>query len=91
MSEPDAEVIAMPRFITPEFNQAEEVVNDLTQQIADQAKTISILKAQVKQLDGIIKANAKALGLKVAEDGTISPDVPPPNRATRRAASRSKS
>ena len=85
--EPEATVTQLP-FQAPEFNQADEVVNDLTEQIAQQAKTIAILKANLKQLNGIIKANKDALGLEEDEQGNLSPVQPKPvpqNRAARRA------
>lgn len=77
-----------PQFTEPEFNQADFVVQDLTEQVAQQAKMIAILKANNAQLTGILKANASLLGLQVGPDGNLSPisqDIPQ-NRATRRAS-----
>lgn len=86
---PPSNVTHLP-FQTPEFNMADEVVNDLTEQLAQQAKQLSMARANVKQLTGIIKANKDLLGLVEDSEGNLAPapqgpPPPPPNRATRRA------
>lgn len=80
-------VTSLPQFTEPEFNQADFVVNDLSEQVAAQAKTIAVLKSNIAQLTGILKANAGLLGLVEDENGNMSPapTKAAPNRATRRA------
>jgi hypothetical protein len=86
VEQPEATVTQLP-FQTPEFNMAEEVIADLAEQNAQQARQIAILKANVKQLNGIIKANKDVLGLEEDEQGNLRPAAPKPivNRAARRA------
>lgn len=68
-----------------EHDQVNFVVDDLSQQVAAQAKIISILKGEKAQLEGFIKANASALGMEVGQDGSVGPKRATPNRAARRA------
>ena len=83
----DAEVIDLP-FQNPEFNQADFIVDDLAAKNGALQKDNSILRSQVAQLNGLLKANANKLGLIVQEDGSLAAapvELPAPNRATRRA------
>jgi hypothetical protein len=78
-----------PTMVVPEFNQADWVADDLVAQITKLTKENAVLRSQIAQLDGVIKANADKLGLVVAEDGSMSTVAPPkPPRAQRRQAAR---
>lgn len=53
-----------------EFNPAEEIIADLSQQVAEQAKQIAFLRAALKQRDQMLQQQS---------------EQPAPNRAARRA------
>lgn len=72
------------------FNTAQAVVDDLGEQVARLSKDLAIAKAQIRERDEFIKANAAALGMVVAEDGTVSVPAPVPSRQQRRAAARTQ-
>lgn len=74
-------------------DHAQFVVDDLSNQVAQQAKLIAMLRGEKAQLEGFIRVNADRLGLVAREDGSVSPKddvVVTPNRAARRAATKVK-
>jgi hypothetical protein len=80
--------------ITPvpvDFNQAQSVIDDLTEQLLIKIKEVAFARTAVKERDAFISANAHLLGMEVGEDGiarvpqTAPTSIPGPNRATRRA------
>lgn len=75
-------------FAQPEFNQAEYVVDDLAAKNGQLQKENSLLKSQVAQLTGVMRANADKLGLVADAEGNLSVAPQTPNRATRRAATK---
>jgi len=93
MTEPDYDEASMtPLFVNPEFNFGDFVVDDLTKQIATQARELSTLRAQNAQLLAQMRANADKIGLVVGENGSLTVDeTPKPSRAIRRSTAKPRS
>lgn len=93
MTETESEPATVtPLFVNPEFNVGDYVVDDLSNQVAVQAKQIAMLRAQNAQLLAQMRANADKIGLVVNENGSLSVDESPkPSRATQRSVAKPKS
>ena len=78
MTETESEPATVtPLFVNPEFNMGDYVVDDLSNQVAAQAKQIAMLRAQNAQLLAQMRANADKIGLIVGENGSLSVDENP--------------
>ena len=93
MTETESEPASVtPLFVNPEFNVGDYIVDDLSNQVAAQAKQIALLRAQNAQLLAQMRANADKIGLVVGENGSLSVDeAPKPSRAIRRSVAKPRS